>query len=75
MSFEVPFNKATFFGGEDRNIAKALSSGQVGGDGPFTQLCQSLLEHELGAERVFLTTSCTHSLEMAAILLGVQPGR
>jgi len=46
----------------------------ISGDGPFTRKCEGLLEHILGVGRVLLTTSCTHSLELAALLLGIQPG-
>lgn len=52
----------------------ALEKGHVSGDGPFTKQCSSLLERILGAPKVLLTTSCTHALEMAALLLDVGPG-
>ncbi len=44
------------------------------GDGEFTKKCHQLLEQVLGAPKVLLTTSCTHALEMAALLLDIQPG-
>jgi dTDP-4-amino-4,6-dideoxygalactose transaminase len=44
------------------------------GDGPFTHRCQSLLEAETGASKALLTTSCTHALEMTALLLRIQDG-
>ena len=46
----------------------------ISGDGVFTKRCNSLLESELDVTKVLLTTSCTHALEMAAILLDIQPG-
>lgn len=46
----------------------------ISGDGPFTKSAQEHLEQALGAKRVLLTTSCTHALEMAALLLDIQPG-
>lgn len=46
----------------------------VSGDGKFTKLAQALLEEELGAAKVLLTTSCTHALELSALLLDLQPG-
>src|SRR3990167_4422168 len=46
----------------------------ISGNGPFTRQCQALLEQCLGVPRVLLTTSCTHALEMAALLLDVRPG-
>lgn len=44
------------------------------GDGPFTHKCQSILEAETGSSKALLTTSCTHALEMAALLLRIQEG-
>lgn len=55
-------------------MAEALDHGHASGDGKFTRECHRLLEQELGVPRVLLTTSCTHALEMAALLLDIQPG-
>jgi dTDP-4-amino-4,6-dideoxygalactose transaminase len=55
-------------------MRQAVENGHLSGDGPFTKKCHALLEEALGAERVLLTTSCTHALEMAAILLDLAPG-
>lgn len=55
-------------------ITEAVNSGKISGDDPFTGRCQELLEHELGVGKVLLTPSCTHALEMAAILLNIRPG-
>jgi dTDP-4-amino-4,6-dideoxygalactose transaminase len=52
----------------------ALGSGFVVGDGPFGKRCERLLADELRVPRVLLTTSCTHALEMAALLLDVKAG-
>jgi len=57
-----------------RYIAEAVASGQLSGNGPFTRRCQELLQWELGAAQVLLTTSCTHALEMAALLLDIREG-
>src|SRR5207253_7040807 len=46
----------------------------LSGDGLFTRKCQSLLEQELGVAKILLTTSCTHALEMTALLLDIKPG-
>jgi dTDP-4-amino-4,6-dideoxygalactose transaminase len=72
--YTIPFNKATLAGAELRYMQKALTGGHISGDGPFTRKCGALLENELGVERVLLTTSCTHALEMAAFLLEIEPG-
>lgn len=52
----------------------AMGSGKLCGDGGFTRRCQQWLEHYSGSNKVLLTPSCTASLEMAAILLDIQPG-
>jgi len=74
MTIRIPFNRPCLAGNEYRYIAEAISSGQASGDGPFTRRCHELLEHELQVPKVLLTTSCTHALEMAAILLDCGPG-
>jgi dTDP-4-amino-4,6-dideoxygalactose transaminase len=71
--WRIPFNRASLAGGELENVAAAVAAGHISGDGPFTRRCEELLEHELGAPRVLLTTSCTHALELAALLLDVGP--
>jgi dTDP-4-amino-4,6-dideoxygalactose transaminase len=52
-------------------MADALSRGQIAGDGFFTKRCSELLESAVGVRRALLTTSCTHALEMSALLLDV----
>ena len=74
MSYRVPFNRPFFAGGEQRHIAEAIRRGQVSGSGHFTRLCEKLLEEALAAPRVILTTSCTSALELAALLLEIEPG-
>lgn len=61
-------------GNELRYIKEAVNSGKVSGDGVFTDKCHKLMENRLGAKKVLLTTSCTHALEMAVILLDLKPG-
>jgi dTDP-4-amino-4,6-dideoxygalactose transaminase len=70
----IPFNRAGLVGDEFRYISEALAIGHISGDGRFTKKCHELLEKELGISKVLLTTSCTHALEMAALLLDIQPG-
>jgi dTDP-4-amino-4,6-dideoxygalactose transaminase len=70
----IPFNRACFFGNEQRYIAQAIANGHISGDGPFTRACSDLLSTELQGAKVFLTTSCTHALEMSALLLNIGPG-
>jgi len=70
----VDFNKPCLFGNELKYIAQTFSDAHISGDGSFSRKCQRLLESELGVPKVLLTTSCTHALEMAALLLDIQPG-
>jgi dTDP-4-amino-4,6-dideoxygalactose transaminase len=73
-SYSIPFNRPCFAGNEQTYIAQAITNGQISGDGAFTLKCRTLLERELGSASALLTTSCTHALEMAALLLDTRPG-
>lgn len=70
----VDFNRPILVGNELDYMQQAVANGHLSGDGPFTKKCHAFLEDELGTKKALLTTSCTHALEMSAILLGVQPG-
>jgi dTDP-4-amino-4,6-dideoxygalactose transaminase len=70
----IPFNRASFAGPELDRIASALRAGHISGDGPETRACHQLLESLLGIPKALLTTSCTHALDMSALLLDVGPG-
>ena len=70
----IPFNKPCLTGNELRYIAEAIQAGHSAGDGSFTKRCHQLLEQQLAINKALLTTSCTHALEMAALLLNVRPG-
>ncbi|MCC7130651.1 MAG: dTDP-4-amino-4,6-dideoxygalactose transaminase [Anaerolineae bacterium UTCFX2] len=72
--YDIPFNKPWISGNEHRYMAQAVNAGHISGDGAFTQRCSRVLEEWLGAKRVLLTTSCTHALEMSALLLDLKPG-
>lgn len=74
MTISIPFNRPSLAGNEMNYIAQAFRNGHLSGDGPFTKQCHTLIERQLGVERALLTTSCTHALEMAAILLDIQAG-
>jgi dTDP-4-amino-4,6-dideoxygalactose transaminase len=73
-AFHIPFNRPCFAGNEQTYIAQAIANGHISGDGLFTTKCRALLEQELGVPCALLTTSCTHALEMAMLLLDLQPG-
>src|SRR5229473_3265927 len=70
----IPFNRPSFEGREHEYIAAAIASGHISGDGIFTKRCHQFLESELGVPKALLTTSCTHALEMSALLLDFKPG-
>jgi len=70
----IPFNWPAVIGRELEYVAQAAANGHLAGDGPFTKKCEALLQQHTGAGRALLTTSCTHALEMAALLLDIQPG-
>jgi dTDP-4-amino-4,6-dideoxygalactose transaminase len=70
----IPFNKPYFSGKEIQYISESVKSGKISGDGMFTKKCHEFFEKKLGYKKVLLTTSCTDALEMAAILINVQPG-
>jgi len=74
VRYRIPFNRATLLGNELTYIAEAVERGHLAGDGEFTRRCSQILQDELGVPRVFLTTSCTHALEMTALLLDLAPG-
>lgn len=71
---KIDFNKPTMVGSECAYISQAFENSHVSGDGYFTKRVQSLLEKVLNIPKVLLTTSCTHALEMTALLLDIQPG-
>lgn len=70
----INFNKPYLHGKELVYIAQAIATGRISGDGSFTRKCHDFFEHRYGFKKVLMTTSCTDALEMAAILLDIQPG-
>lgn len=71
---EIPFNKPYLTGQENEGLAVAFRNLRFAGDGPFTHECARIIEAAIGCARALLTTSCTHALEMAALLLDIRPG-
>ena len=71
---QIPFNKPYLTGKEGHYIYKAVLSGKISGDGMYTKLCHEFFQQKLGFNKCLLTTSCTDALEMAAILINIQPG-
>jgi dTDP-4-amino-4,6-dideoxygalactose transaminase len=70
----IPFNKPTQVGREAEYMAQALQKNHLAGDGPFTKRAHALLEEVIGVPKALLTTSCTHALEMSALLLDLKEG-
>lgn len=70
----IPFNKPTVIGSEKGYVRVAIENRKLSGGGIFTEKCNNWLEERLGAQKTFLTPSCTDALEMSAILAGIEPG-
>ncbi|MDF7661007.1 dTDP-4-amino-4,6-dideoxygalactose transaminase [Erwiniaceae bacterium L1_54_6] len=70
----IPFNAPPVVGSEIEYMQSAMASGKLCGDGGFTRRCQQWMEQHFGSKKVLLTPSCTASLEMAALLIDIQPG-
>lgn len=70
----IPFNKPPYTGYEDQHVLTAMRSDKISGDGFFSQLCHEWFNEKLGCIKSLLTPNCTQALEMAAILIDIQPG-
>lgn len=73
MSY-IPFNIPHLSGNEIQYIEDALKTGKISGNGKYTDFCQRFFEKKYGFGKCLLTTSCTDALEMAALLLDIEPG-
>lgn len=72
--FDIPFNRPPYTGREDAFVLDAMHSAKISGDGPYTKLCHEWFINQLRCKSALLTPSCTHALEMAALLIDIQPG-
>lgn len=70
----IPFNVPPYIGKETDYIAEAIKNRKICGDGEFTKKCNKWITEKTGTKGTLLTTSCTHALEMAAILADIKPG-
>ena len=71
----ISFNQTPYIGTELNYIRKAIEENhKICGDGEFTRKCNEWIEARTDTKKALLTTSCTHALEMAAILLDIKPG-
>jgi dTDP-4-amino-4,6-dideoxygalactose transaminase len=73
-SYTIPFNKPYLTGRETQYIQDAVAGGKISGDGQYTKRCHAFFEQRYGFKKCLLTTSCTDALEMAALLIDIQPG-
>jgi dTDP-4-amino-4,6-dideoxygalactose transaminase len=71
---DIPFNRPSLSGNELKYLAEAVRRGHISGDGLYTLQCHDFLERKLGVRKALLTTSCTHALELAALLLSLKEG-
>lgn len=71
---KILFNLPPRTGREEKYIAEAISGNKLSGDGPFGKKCQNWFEANLPAKKTLLTPSCTAALELAAVLIDIQPG-
>jgi dTDP-4-amino-4,6-dideoxygalactose transaminase len=74
VRYDIPFNRPALVGNEWKYLAKAIQMGHISGDGFYTLQCHDFLERKLGVRKALLTTSCTHALELAAMLLDLKEG-
>lgn len=70
----IPFNKPPLTGNEEQYVLESMRSAKISGDGEFTKRCHTWFEKKLGCKKALLMTSCTHALEIAAILLDIKEG-
>ncbi|WP_227370547.1 dTDP-4-amino-4,6-dideoxygalactose transaminase [Halomonas sp. M20] len=70
----IPFNRPPYTGNEDAHVLDAMRSDKISGDGEYTLRCQQWFREQLGCHKALLTPSCTHALEMAALLIDIRPG-
>jgi dTDP-4-amino-4,6-dideoxygalactose transaminase len=74
IKIDIPFNKPLVTGKEIEYIKKVIANQKLSGDGSFTKKCSNWFEENFGCKKALLTTSCTHALEMAALLADIKPG-
>lgn len=70
----IPFNRPPHTGNEEQYVIESMQSSKISGDGTFSKKCHAWFETKLNLHKTLLTTSCTHALEMAAMLIDIQPG-
>jgi len=74
MNYRIPFNRPGFLGPETAYMEDAIGRGHISGDGCYSKRCEEMIKEAVRSQKVLLTTSCTHALEMSALLLDLEPG-
>ena len=74
QSYPIPFNRSSLLGQELEHIFRTMTIGQIAGDQMYSRKCHAFLEQTLGIPKAMVVSSCTHALEMCALLLNIQPG-
>ena len=70
----ISFNKPPYLGTEESYVLEAMKQTKISGDGNFSKKCQQWFEKKIETKIALLTTSCTHALEMSALLIGLKEG-
>lgn len=70
----IPFNKPPLTGNEEKYVLESMHSPKISGDGVFSKKCHKWFEENLPCKKALLTTSCTHALEMCAMLIDIKEG-
>ncbi len=70
----IPFNRPPYTGNEDQYVLDSIRSDKISGDGRYSRQCEQWFETKLPCKKALLTPSCTHALELAALLLELEPG-
>jgi len=70
----IPFNQPPYLGSEEKYVLEAMKQTKISGDGNFSLKCQKWFEKKIKTKIALLTTSCTHALEMSALLIGLKEG-
>jgi dTDP-4-amino-4,6-dideoxygalactose transaminase len=71
---KIPFNRADIGSRDLALLRKSISDGHISGNGPFTKRAEAEITRVIGSHKTLLTTSCTHALEMSALLLNLKVG-
>ena len=72
--YKIPFNRADITVDDQALMVDAIARGHISGNGFYTKQAESLIEQSMGSAKALLTTSCTHALEMSALLANLKPG-